>query len=161
MEEFIKQLFGLLTIEWTVLLTALMPVIEVRGAIPVGISLGLSPLNTAFISVVGSMIPMPVVFFSIRPVFTYLKGTRLFRNMVNRIIRRSLGKSGKVQKYGVWGLALFVAVPLPGTGVWTGAIIAALLDIRFKRAFAAILLGDVIAAVAIMLVSTGIVRVVS
>ncbi len=161
MEDFVKQLLSLLSIEWTVFLTALMPVVEVRGAIPVGISMGLSPLNAAFISVIGSMIPVPIVFFSVRPVFNYLKGTRLFKNMVNRIIKRSLGKSGNVQKYGAWGLVLFVAVPLPGTGVWTGAIIAALLDIRFKWAFTAILLGDIIAAVAITVLSSGIVRAVS
>ncbi|KUG02458.1 small multidrug export protein [hydrocarbon metagenome] len=161
MEAIFKQLFSFLTIELTVLLTAMLPVIEVRGAIPVGISMGLSPLNAAFISVVGSMIPVPIVFFTVRPVFNYLKGTRLFKNAVNRIIKRSMGKSGNVQKYGAWGLVLFVAIPLPGTGVWTGAIIAALLDIRFKRVFAAILLGDVIAAVAIMLLSSGIVRAVS
>ncbi len=161
MEDFVKQLFSLLTIELTVLMTAALPVIELRGAIPIGISMGLSPLNAAVISFIGSMIPMPFIFFGVRPLFNYLRGTRLFKNAVNRFIKRSLGKSGNIQKYGAWGLVLFVAVPLPGTGIWTGTIIAALLDIRFKWAVTAIILGNLIAAVAVMVLSTGIVRVVS
>ncbi len=161
MEEFFKQLFSFLTIEITVFLTAMLPVIELRGAIPIGISMGLSPVNAAVISFIGSIIPVPFIFFCVRPLFNYLKETKLFKNAVNRFVKRSLGKSKNVKKYGAWGLALFVAVPLPGTGIWTGTIIAALLDIRFKWAFSAILLGNLIAAVAVMGLSSGIVRAVS
>ncbi len=161
MEECVKQLFSLLGIELTVFLTAALPVIELRGAIPIGISLGLSPLHAGLISFVGSMIPAPVVFFTVRPLFNYLKGTRLFKNAVNRFIKRSLGKSHNVKKYGAWGLALFVSIPLPGTGVWSGAIIAALLDIRFKWALAAICAGNIIAGLLVMGLSTGIVSALS
>lgn len=161
MEDLVRQLLDFLTIELTVLLTAALPVIELRGAIPIGISLGLSPLSAASISFIGSMIPAPIVFFAVRPVFNYLRKTKLFEKMVNQIVRKSLGKSHNVQKYGAWGLVLFVGVPLPGTGVWTGTLIAALLDIRFKWAILAITLGNILAALAVTGLSSGIVRAMS
>ena len=107
------------------------------------------------------MIPVPILLFSIRPVFNYLRKTKLFRNIVDKLTNRSMKNSDKVQKYGFWGLILIVAVPLPGTGVWSGTLIAALLDMRFKRAFPAILIGNLIAAIAIMTLSNGVVKVFS
>jgi uncharacterized membrane protein len=153
------QLLNFLNTELTVALTAALPIIELRGAIPVGISLGLSPLHAAIISFIGSMIPVPIILFTIRPIFNYLKKTKLFRNMVEKLISRSSSKSGNVQKYGFWGLLIFVAIPLPGTGVWSGALAAALLDMRFKLAFPAILIGNMIAGALIMGFSHGVVKV--
>ncbi len=161
MEAFLKELLNFISIELTVMLTAALPVIELRGAIPVGISLGLSPIHATILSFIGSMIPVPILLFSIRPVFNYLKKTKVFRNMINKITTRSLRKSDKIQKYGFWGLILFVAIPLPGTGVWSGTLAAALLDMRLKRAFPAILIGNTIAAIAVMTLSNGVVRVFS
>ena len=96
------------------------------------------------------MIPVPFILFSIRPIFNYLKKTKLFKKLVHKLTDKSLNKSGKIQKYGAWGLLVFVAIPLPGTGVWSGSLAAALLDMRFKWAFPAILVGNIIAAVIIM-----------
>ncbi|HSH35269.1 small multi-drug export protein [Schnuerera sp.] len=128
---------------------------------PVGIAMGLSPIHATVIGFIGSMIPVPILLFSIRPVFNYLRKTKLFRNIVDKLTNRSMKNSDKVQKYGFWGLILIVAVPLPGTGVWSGTLIAALLDMRFKRAFPAILIGNLIAAIAIMTLSNGVVKVFS
>ncbi|AOY75611.1 COG2426 family protein [Clostridium formicaceticum] len=162
MEAFLQQVLNFLTIELTVLLTAALPIIELRGAIPVGMSLGLSPLHATFISFIGSMIPVPIILFTSRPIFNYLKKTRLFKKMVNKLTDRSLNNNGgRIQKYGAWGLLLIVAIPLPGTGVWSGSLAAALLDMRFKWAFPAILLGNLIAAIAIMTLSNGVVSVLS
>lgn len=161
METFLKELLNFLSVEFTVMLTAALPIIELRGAIPVGISLGLSPIHATFLSFIGSMIPAPILLFSIRPIFNYLKKTKAFRNMIDKLTSRSLQKSDKIQKYGFWGLILFVAIPLPGTGVWSGTLAAALLDMRFKRAFPAILIGNAIAAIAIMTLSHGVVKVFS
>lgn len=123
--------------------------------------MGLSPIHATVIGFIGSMIPVPILLFSIRPVFNYLRKTKLFRNIVDKLTNRSMKNSDKVQKYGFWGLILIVAVPLPGTGVWSGTLIAALLDMRFKRAFPAILIGNLIAAIAIMTLSNGVVKVFS
>ena len=119
MEKLPGELFNFLSIEFSVMFTAALPVIELKGAIPVGISLGLSPFHAAVISFVGSMIPVPFILFAIRPVFNYLKKTSIFKNVVHRLTDKSLSKSGNIQKYGAWGLLLFVAkgkwgqVPFP------------------------------------------------
>lgn len=156
MENLLKELLNFLSIEFTVLLTAALPVIELRGAIPVGISLGLSPIHATIISFIGSMIPVPFILFTIRPIFNYLKTTRAFKKIVNKLTDRSMNKnSDKIQKYGVWALILIVAIPLPGTGVWSGSLAAALLDMRFKWAFPAILLGNLIAGILVMIISQG------
>lgn len=160
MEKLLKELFDFLSVEFTVMLTAALPVIELKGAIPVGISLGLSPFHSAVISFIGSMIPVPFILFTTRPIFNYLKKTSIFRNIVHRLTDKSLSKSGNIQKYGVWGLLLFVAIPLPGTGVWTGSLIAALLDMRFKWAFPVIFVGNLIAGILVMLLSQGAVNII-
>ena len=156
MENLLRQLLDFLSIELTVLLTAALPVIELRGAIPVGISLGLSPIHATIISFIGSMIPVPFILFTIRPIFNYLKTTRAFKKIVNKLTARSMNKNNdKIQKYGVWALVLIVAIPLPGTGVWSGSLAASLLDMRFKWAFPAILLGNLIAGILVMIISQG------
>lgn len=161
MSSYINQLFNFLSIEFTVMLTAALPIIELRGAIPAGISLGLSPIHATVLSFIGSMIPVPFILFTIRPIFNYLKKTKTFEKIVNRLTNRSMAKSGKIQKYGAWGLLVFVAIPLPGTGVWSGSLIAALLDMRFKWAFPAIFVGNLIAGVLIMALSNGVVSVIN
>jgi uncharacterized membrane protein len=158
MEKFIYEIFNLLSKEFTVMLTAALPIIELRGAIPVGMSLGMSPTHAAIISFIGSMLPVPILLFSIRPVFNHLKKTSLFKGLIDKLTTRSHRKSGSIQKYGFWGLLIFVAIPLPGTGVWSGTLAAALLDIRFKLAFPAILIGNFIAALAVMFLSHGVVK---
>ena len=158
MNSFIQTIFSFLSVELTVILTAVLPIIELRGAIPVGISLGLSPIHSAVLSFIGSMIPVPILLFSIKPIFNYLKKTKLFKNMVDKITDRSLSKSDKIQKYGFWGLIIFVAIPLPGTGVWSGTLAAALLDMKFRRAFPAIMIGNFIAGTIVMLLSQGAIK---
>jgi len=160
MFDWLQQILGGLGAEPAVLIMSMLPVIELRGAIPAGIALGLSPLHSAILGFVGSTIPVPFILFGIRPVFSYLRKTKLFKGLVDRLTNRSLNNHGhKVQKYGSLGLVILVAIPLPGTGVWSGSLIAALLDVRLKWAFPAILIGNLIAAVLIMLLSNGVVTV--
>ena len=162
MNVFLEKVLTFLSIELTVLLTAALPIIELRGAIPVGISLGMSPLHATVISFIGSMIPVPIILFTIRPIFNYLKKTKLCKNLINKLTNKSINNNGgKIQKYGAWGLMLIVAIPLPGTGVWSGSLAASLLDMRFKWAFPAILVGNLIAAIIIMALSNGVASVLS
>ena len=143
------------------MLTAALPVIELKGAIPVGISLGMTPVHAAVIAFIGSMIPVPFILFTVRPLFNYLRSTRTFKKMVYKLTARSLkNNSGRIQRYGLWGLIFLVALPFPGTGVWSGSLIAALLDMRFKWAFPAIFVGNLIAGILIMGVSEGLFRVI-
>ncbi len=161
MNSLIKGLLDIVSKEFVVMFTAALPVIELRGAIPVGISLGFSPIHSAIISFIGSMIPVPLIIFAIRPIFNYFKRTKYFRSLVEKLTSRSMGKSSNIQKYGAWGLLIFVAIPLPGTGVWTGSLIAALLNMRFKLAFPAIFFGNLIAGIITMLLSYGVISVFS
>ena len=159
MQQFLTQLLNFLSIEFTVMLVAALPIIELRGAIPVGISLGLSPIHATIISFIGSMIPVPLILFTIRPVFNYLKTTNTFKKLIHKLTDRSMNGSGRIQKYGYWGLLLFVAIPLPGTGVWSGSLAAALLDMRFMCAFTTLFFGNLIAGLIIMMLSHGVVSV--
>lgn len=161
MEEFFIKILDFLSIEFTVMMTAFLPVIELRGAIPVGISLGLSPIHSFVLSFIGSMIPVPFILFGARPIFSYLKKTKLFSNFIIKLTGSSMSKSGNIKKYGVWGLLIFVAIPVPGTGVWTGSLIAALMNMRFKWTFPTIFMGNLIAGLLIMGASSGLFRILS
>lgn len=153
----IEKIVEFLSIELTVMLTAALPIIELRGAIPVGISLGLSPIHSFILAFIGSMIPVPFILFGIRPVFNYLKTTRPFKKIINKLTERSLDTNSlRIKKYGTLGLIIIVAIPLPGTGVWSGSLISALMNLRFKWAFPAIFIGNVIAGILIMLLSSGV-----
>lgn len=149
------QLFNLLTTELKVLFVSMLPIIELRGAIPVGMAMGMSVRHAFITCFIGSLIPVPILLFGIRPVFKWFKQTNLFNKMIHKLIHRTLNRSYYVEKYGFWGLLLFVAIPLPGTGVWSGTLVAVLLDVRFKVAFPAIVLGNLIAGILIMFLSQG------
>ena len=162
MIEWVGQFVGVFGPRFTTFFISMLPVIELRGAIPIGITLGLSPIHSASLSFLGSILPAPFILFGIRPVFDLLRQTRLFKNIVDKLTNRSLDNhSHRVQKYGVLGLITLVAIPLPGTGVWSGSLIAALLDIRFKWAFPAIILGNLISAIFIFMLSNGVLSVFS
>ena len=155
MIDSIRQMLEGLGAEVTVIIMSMLPVVELRGAIPVGMALGLSTFHSTILSFIGSMIPVPFILFGIRPVFAFLRKTKLFRGLVDRLTKKSLNKGARIQKTGALALGIFVAIPLPGTGVWSGSLIAALLDMRFKYAFPAILMGNLIAGLIIMSLSTG------
>ena len=135
----------------------MIQVLELRASIPVGSSLGLNAWQCAVAAIVGNMIPVPFVILFIRKIFAYLKENwpKLSR-FVERLEAKAEKKKPLVQKYAILGLTLLVAIPLPGTGAWTGALVAAMLDIRLKRAIPCILLGVVIAAVIVTMITYGI-----
>ena len=136
--------------------TAMVPVLELRAAIPLGVRLGLSPLMSLLVSVVGNMIPVPFIILLIRRVFALLRRVPWFEKLVIRIEERAHIKGELVQKSRVPGLILLVAVPLPGTGAWTGALVAALLEIRMRNALPAILLGVLIAGGIVLALTCGV-----
>ena len=160
MTEFFTEFFKFISEEFTVIFTAMLPIIEVRGAIPVGIALGMSPLHATILAFLGSNIPVPFILLTIRPIFAYLRKTKCFKKLVNKLTNRSMEKSVNIQKYGYIGLFIFVAIPLPGTGVWSGSLIAALLDMRIKYAFPTIVLGNLVASITIMILSFGVVSII-
>ena len=139
-------------------LTAMVPVLELRGAIPVGVAAGLSPAAACAVSVLGNMVPVPFILLLIRRIFDFLRGTRLFGPKIQWLERRAHLKGRVVRKYRLPGLIILVAIPLPGTGAWTGALVAALLDIRLRHAVPAIFLGVVIAGAIVTVLTYGVVQ---
>jgi len=132
-----------------VLTVAAVPVVELRGAIPLGVHLGLRPLEAMGLALLGNLAPIPVLYYILLPAFRYLRRTRLFRRAVGGYLAHSEKRAAAVKKYGLWGLALFVAVPLPGTGAWTGCLIALLLGYSLRSALAALALGTLGAGLAV------------
>ena len=124
---------------------SLFPVLECRGGM-IAARLMEIPFVTAFlICYVGNMLPIPFIILFIRKIFEFLRKFKFFAKIVEKLEAKTEKNKEKVMKYEAWGLLLFVAIPLPGTGGWTGALMAALLDIRFKRALPIIALGVLIA----------------
>lgn len=125
--------------------TAMIPVVELRGAIPVGVASGLPPIVACVTAILGNLVPVPFIMLLVRSVFDWLRDTRFFGAKIEWLERRAHLKGRIVRKYRLLGLVVLVGIPLPGTGAWTGALVAALLDIRLRSAIPAILLGLVIA----------------
>lgn len=131
--------------ELIIFVVSMLPLIELRGGLILAPILDIPMLKAIPICLAGNILPIPFILWFITPIFAWLKKTRLFRPIVEKIESKSMGKSEKIQKYEFWGLVLFVGIPLPGTGAWTGALIASLLNIKLKKAFPAILLGLLLA----------------
>lgn len=131
-----------------------IPFIELRGSIPFGIGVLKMPWYAVLpICVLANCVPIPIVMLIARPLFERLKKTKLFAEPVRKLEERMMKKSEKVTKYKIIGLFLFVALPIPGTGAYSGALIAALLDMRFRKAFPSIALGLVAAGIIMTVVS--------
>ena len=136
--------------ELIVFFTATLPLVELKGAIPVGMGMGLSTTGSFVAAYLGSLLPVPILLFFLKPIMAFLKKTRLLAPFANWIERRTHKKGQGVRKYSLLGLFIFVAVPLPTTGVWTGSAIASFLDIRVMHAFPTIALGNLVAGLIIM-----------
>ena len=145
---------------WMTFLISMVPVLELRGAIPVGVAGGLTPLAALAIAVVGNLLPVPILILFTRRVFRWLKSKALFHAMVEKLEARAARKSRVVLRYAWLGLFILVAIPLPGTGAWTGALVAALLDMRLKNSVPCIFLGVCIAATIMTLITFGVISVI-
>lgn len=143
---------------WKTFLTAMVPVLELRGAIPVGIAAGLSPSVAAFVAILGNLVPVPFIMLLIRRIFDFLRDSQFFGSKIEYLERRAHLKGRIVRKYRLLGLMILVGIPLPGTGAWTGALVAALLDIRLRSAIPAIFLGLIIAAIITTAVTLGLIH---
>ena len=142
----------------TTFFMAMVPVIELRGAIPVGVAAGLPVWAATVIAIIGNMVPIPFILLLLRPVFRWLRRFPGMKAFIGKLERRALAKGETVHKYRTIGLIILVGVPLPGTGAWTGALVADVLNMRMKLALPAIFAGVCIAGVLVALATGGIVR---
>ena len=141
------------------LLTSLIsavPLIELRGGIPYGIAQGADPWLVFIASVLGNLLPVPFILLFIRKILHWMKRYPRLGKLAVKLEARAARKSEGVRKSELVGLCILVAIPLPGTGAWTGALVAALMDIRLKRAIPAILIGVLIAGLLVTLACTGV-----
>lgn len=138
------------------LLVSMVPIIELRGAIPIATGMGLSPWIAIPIAIVGNLLPVPFIIIFIKRIFAWMrKVSPKLNGIVDKMEAKAEKNKEKVLKYAFWGLVLFVAIPLPGTGAWTGSLVAAMLDMPLKKAFPSIIIGVLGAGVIISFVSYG------
>ena len=136
---------------------SMVPVLELRAAIPVGATLGLEWVANYLICVIGNMIPVPFILLFIRHVLEWMKKVPHLNKIAIWVENKAQKNTPKVQKYASLGLLIFVALPLPGPGAWTGALVAAMLDMRMKYAIPSIFCGVLIAGLIMSLASYGLV----
>lgn len=153
-QSIIDALGGSVGKEVIVFIISMIPILELRGGLLVAGPLLGVPVSTAIpLCIIGNIIPVPFILLLITPIFKWMKGTKTFKPMVDKLEAKAMSKSDKIEKYEFWGLVLFVGIPLPGTGAWTGSLIAALLGVKFKKAFPAVILGICIATVIMWFIS--------
>ena len=143
---FIETLEGV-SGEWVAFIISMIPILELRGGLLAASLMNVNILTAVPLCILGNILPIPFILWFITPIFNALKKTRLFRPLVEKLEARAMKKKDSIEKGYFWGLALFVGIPLPGTGAWTGALIAALLDMPKKKSIPAIMVGVLIATV--------------
>ena len=155
---FTASLSGLVSKEAIIFIISMIPILELRGGL-----LAASPallnvpiLKAIPICIIGNILPIPFILLLIRSILEWMKKVSCFRSVALWLERKAMSKKDQIERYEFWGLVLFVGIPLPGTGAWTGALVAALLQMKFKKAFLAILLGIAIATVIMSVLSYGV-----
>lgn len=141
--------------EILIFLISMTPILELRGGLIAAALLNMNPWTSLLLCIIGNVIPIPIILFFLTPVFRFMKKTRLLSPIVSKLEKKALNKKETVEKYKYWALCMFVAIPLPGTGAWTGGLIASVLEMDKKKSFISIFLGVLIAAAIMMIFSYG------
>ena len=136
---------------------SVLPVIELRGAIPAGAAMGLPFWAVFLCAVIGNLLPVPFILIFIEKILRFMKEHNIFPKLVHWLEEKAQKGAAKVENYALLGLSLFVAIPLPGTGAWTGALVAALFHMPKRRAMLSISFGVLLAGVVMTLASYGVV----
>jgi uncharacterized membrane protein len=144
--------------ELIVFLISLMPILELRGGLIAAALLGLNIVPAFIICIIGNLLPIPFILWFITPVFNKLKKTKHLSKFVNKIEKKALSKKDKIEKAEFWGLFFFVGIPLPGTGRWTGSLIASLINMDKKKAMLAITCGVLLAGLIVGSLSFGLLK---
>lgn len=141
-------------------LLSMVPVFELRGALPFGVGLGLDPWVALVVSILGNMVPVPFIILFIRRILEWMKRFERFRRIAEKLEEKAKKHEDKIEKYEALGLFFLVAIPLPGTGAWTGSLVAAIFDLRMKTAVPVIFAGVVTAGIVVFLITYGVVAIV-
>jgi uncharacterized membrane protein len=144
-----------------ILIISMIPILELRGGLIAAALLKINILHAIPICILGNLLPIPFILLLITPIFKWMKKTKLLQPMVEKLEAKSMEKSEQITKYEFWGLAIFVGIPLPGTGGWTGALIAALLEMQFKKSILSIFIGLFMATAIMCTITYGIPYIIS
>lgn len=144
--------------EILVFIISLLPILELRGGLLAASLLGLDPLPSYIITMIGNLIPIPFILWFITKILDWMRGTKHLSKIANWLDKKVDKHKSSIEKYGFFGLVIFVGIPLPGTGAWTGSLIASVLDMDKKKSFIAITIGVVMASIIMMLISFGLLR---
>ena len=147
--------------EWCVFFCSMIPIIELRGAIPLGAALGLEWWQSYLISIAGNFLPVPFILLFINAILRWMAKSKVkfFNKVANWLYTKAEKNRSKIEKYAFWGVTLFVAIPLPATGAWTGSLVAAVFNMKFWKSLLCTLIGICIAGVIMTLISYGIVAI--
>lgn len=154
--DFMLDLLNGLNKDLTVFIISMIPILELRGGLIAAKVLSIPYVRALILCIIGNIIPIPFILLFINKIFEWLKNFRITRRIVEKLEKRAMGKSDSIQKYEFLGILLFVGIPLPGTGAWTGSLIAALLRIKLKKAVPAVFLGILLAAAIMSFIAYGI-----
>ena len=138
-----------------VFVISLMPILELRGGLIAAALLGLKPLESYIICIVGNLLPIPFILFLINKVLNWMRNSKHFNKVAIWLDKKVEKHKGQIEKFGYLGIVLFVGIPLPGTGAWTGSLIASVLEMDKKKTFLSVLIGVFMASVIMMLFSYG------
>lgn len=144
--------------ELLVIFFSMVPISELRGAIPLGISLGLSPIHSTIISICGNILIVPILLKILHPLIIFFDDTFIFKYTIGVVKNKAIKKADSIKTYSLIGLFLFVAIPLPTSGAWTASVIASVLKLDKKKAFISIALGIIVAGLIILGVSIGAIK---
>ncbi|MBI4846128.1 MAG: small multi-drug export protein [Candidatus Omnitrophica bacterium] len=156
MNEAIMNFFKDLPPEWLVVLLSALPISEVRGSIPVGIMMHMHPLKVFLLSIFGNILPILPLLYLLEPVSEKMRKFSLLKKFFDWLFEHAKKKSEVIEKYELLGLMIFIAIPLPMTGAWTGCVAASLLKLDKKLSFLAAVAGVMIAAVIVMILTIGV-----
>lgn len=154
--EFFVELFGGINKELVIFIISLMPILELRGGLLAATLLDVEFIRAAIICILGNVLPIPFVLLFLKYVLDILSKWKVTKKIVNWLEKKVHDKREQIDKYGYWGLVIFVGIPLPGTGAWTGALLAVMLGLNRKKSFVCILLGVLMAAIIMSILSYGI-----
>lgn len=154
-ESIVNFLVGKVSPEVISFIVSCFPVLELRGGLIAAKLMDVDFFRAFAICFIGNMLPIPFILLFIRKIFNLLKKNKKIEELIGKLEARSIRKADNVKKYRLWGLFLFVAIPLPGTGAWTGALIADLLDIRIKHSLPVIAIGVFVAGIIVSVFSYG------
>lgn len=161
MESIVTKIIGELgkTIskEGIVFIISLMPILELRGGLLAAAILKIPYIKAATICIIGNILPIPFLLLFLNKIFDLMERWEPTKKLVNFFKKKAEKNKSKIDKYGFWGLVLFVGIPLPGTGAWTGALVASVFNMDIKKSILAILVGIMLAFIIMSIVSYGIV----